>query len=390
MFGDVSYSANQILQERVFDRWWYKRAVVRYNQLQLPGNLPLAEVAHYLNNGFREGKVNLRARGLAYSLLMALPPLLIFLFTLLAYFPMKEVQDMLLTQLQGFIPDSNYQLASEFIDDLLIQKHSSWMSISFLFTIVLAVNGLSKCIQSMNYNRDTSTRLGTAKRYMVCIVLVFLLFVLMVVAMALIVGYEHIAAYLMDHNWIADSKISRGLMQLGRWVILLMLTLFVLTAIYKSALPKKQRKRMGFFSVGSIIATLLFFALTWGFEIYVDNFNKFNLLYGSIGSILIMMLWIYLNCLVMLVGYEVNMCVMRSHLDAAQWRKIRKRMRKSIRARRDKALRINPEPQDKSDKPKQPQTEWATLKVDLVLRKNADGNWEAVESNINNTLKNNN
>lgn len=380
---NVRYRINCQLQNEVFGQWWFKRLLVRYHQLLMPGykNLPLAEVIHYMGVGFGQGRVWQRAKGLAYSLLMALPPLLIFLFTLVAYLPVKEVQDALLNELQGIVPDNIFAKVSDLITDVMGRKHGSLMSIGFFTSLILAANGIHGCLMSMNYNHDTIIRQGLVKRYMVCLFLVILLFTLLVVAMGLMVEYQNILNYLMDQNWIAPSKLSMLMFNFGRWVIMVLLTLFVLTSIYRCALPKRQRMLVRFFSIGSVLATLLFFGLTWAFQIYLDNFNNYNILYGSIGTVLVLMLWLFANCYVMLVGYEINVSVVRSQQDVAQWRVMRKEHRAKIRARRNKALRI-PEPAKPIEVKAEAKPEWLSLNVELTLRKNPDGSWSTVESNV--------
>ena len=84
-------------------------------------------------------------------------------------------------------------------------------------------------------------------------------------------------------------------------------TLTSVSLIYYWAPVKKQR--VGFFSAGSVLATGMFFVLSWGLGIYLDNFNRYNLLYGSIGTLLMLMFWMYFNCIVLLMGYELNISI---------------------------------------------------------------------------------
>ena len=84
-------------------------------------------------------------------------------------------------------------------------------------------------------------------------------------------------------------------------------TLTAISIIYYWAPVKKQR--VGFLSAGSVLATGMFFVLTWGFGVYINNFSRYNLLYGSIGTLLLLMLWIYFSCIVLLVGYELNISI---------------------------------------------------------------------------------
>lgn len=383
--SDKVYCANCMLQEKVYDTRWFQRALVRYGQIPMPGyaNLPLAEVLHYLRQGFGQGRVWQRAKGLAYSLLMALPPLMIFLFTLVAYLPLEGLQEELLGQLSEIVPDNLYDRISLVVDDVMGHKHGSLMSIGFVASIFLATNGIYGCLMSMNYNNDTVVRQNFFVRYGICIFLVFLLFILFSAAMGLLVGYKLLLKYLMTNNWIAPTKLSMFVFSFGRWIILIVLTLLVLTMLYRFAVSAKQRKLVRFFSVGSVLATLLFFALTWLFQIYLNKFNQYNLLYGSIGTILVIMLWLFANCYVMLLGYEVNTSVIRSRQDVDQWRSMRREQRDNVRARRAVALRKPiAQPRPSAQKPAEVRIEEVTLNMEMTLRREADGTWKSVNINM--------
>lgn len=339
--------------------------------------VPVSEVLYYFRAGIGQGKVWQRAKGLSYSLLMALPPLMIFLFTLVAYFPLQEVQVELQNQLQGLIPSTFLDRVTYAMDDVIMHKHGSLMSIGFIASVILATNGMYGCLMSMNYAHNMVKRSGFFVRYAFSMLLVFLLFLLLTAAMGLLVGYKVLLRYLLGQGIIAETKLSMFVLSFGRWVILIFLTLLVLTILYRFAIgDRTQRKKLRFFSIGSMIATGLFFILTWGFQIYLNNFNQFNLLYGSIGTLLMVMIWIFANCYVLLVGYEVNISMLQSRENAAQWLMITQQRSQKRDERRRRRLRLPEEaPLPKLDSlTEEPSEDEVVVTVRMTLQ-NKKGRW---------------
>ena len=385
---DIVFWCNRKIQA-IIDSKPMRHIYKRYTQLNVIGypDLPLAELFYYFKDGIGQGKVWQRAKGLAYSLLMALPPLLISLFTLVAYFPIDGVQNELLSQITRLIPGNFSTRIAETINDVLGHKHGSLMSIGFIATIILATNGIYGCIMSMNYANTIVKRKGFIIRYALSMLLVFLLFILLAAAMSLLVGYKVIIAYLIGKGFIAETKLSMFAFSFGRWVILTFLTLLTLTMVYRFAVgDRQQRKKMKFFSVGSMIATGLFFILTWGFQIYLNYFNQYNLLYGSIGTLLMIMLWLFANCYVLLFGYEINTSVIKSRENESQWRDIQDSIAQRRRERRIKRLRLAPDAPEE-DQPEEdlvlpePKEDEVVITVQMTLQ-NKKGRWVTKSSKI--------
>jgi len=286
--------------------FWLKSIVI-------PGckNVPLWTVLKYLFAGMAQGTLWQSAKGLAYSFLMAIPPLLIFLFTLVAYLPFQDIQDTLMEQLPVIIPPSIYARIEHTITDVISHRHTSWMSIGFLVSIFLAANGMHGMLMSFNEaNKKVVERRPIIRRYALCFMLVFLLYFLVLLVVFLQVGYKYILAWLLSHGVVELNGFTRFLISFLRWVILAFFALVVIGVIYYWAPAKKQR--VGFFSIGTVIATGLLFLLTWGFQVLVSsNMFQYNILYGSIGTLLLIMFWIFLNCLVLLIGYQINIAILQ-------------------------------------------------------------------------------
>ena len=294
----------------------------------LPGNkgVPLYDVVEYLLQGIIDGKLWRAAKGLAFSFLMALPPLLIFMFTLIAFLPVDGLQDELLLQLRDIVPEGIYTPLANTINDVMGHKHTSLLSIGFVLSIILAANAIHGMI--MYFADRNNEQRKFSSRYPICILLVFLLYVMVVLVLILLIGYKTILIWLFRQGILIPGSFTHIVIGVGRWVILVFMALLTLSLVYYIIPMKKQR--VGFFSSGAMFATAMFILLSWGFKVYLANFNRYNLLYGSIGTLLVIMLWLFLNCLVIMMGYELNTAILNGKLKG---RKVQHKIRKWKRSK---------------------------------------------------------
>ena len=280
--------------------------------VSLPGNkgVPLYDVTRYLWRGIFNGNLWRASKGLAFSFLTALPPLLIFMFTLIAFLPVDGLQNELLYELQLIIPEKIYGPVANTINDVMGHKHTSLLSIGFVTSVILASNAINGM---MLYFNDRHTERRTfIKQYPLCIMLVFLLYIMVVLVLSLLIGYKSILIWLFRYGILTRGSLTHIVIAVGRWVILVGMALVTLSIIYYIIPMKKQR--IGFFSPGAVFATAMFIVLSWGFKVYLANFNRYNLLYGSIGTLLVIMLWLLLNCFVIMLGYELNTAILNGRI----------------------------------------------------------------------------
>ena len=303
-----SSKLRQLTRHLLYKRW-VRSTLYFLQHFALPGNkgVPVYDVMRYFLVGIFNGDLNQRAKGLAYSFLAALPPLLIFFFTLVAYFPVDGLQDELLAQLAGIMPEAVMGPLADTINDVMGHRHGTLLSIGFISSILLAANGMNGFIMSLNFANKSVEKRPFVPRFLLCILMVFVLYIIIVLVLSLLIGHKLLLQLLFAQGWMAISKTNVLLFNIGRWLLLTFATLFAVSFIYYWAPVKRQR--VGFFSSGSVLATGMFFVLSWGLGIYLNNFSHYNLLYGSIGTLLMLMFWIYFNCIVLLVGYELNISI---------------------------------------------------------------------------------
>lgn len=287
------------------------------HNVSLPGNagVPLYDVVAYLFKGIGDGSVWRASKGLAFSFLSAMPPLLIFIFTLIAFLPFDGLQDELLLQMQDIIPDKFFQPIASTINDVMGHKHTSLLSIGFVSSIILAANAMHGM---MMYAAERNENCGMERRkfperYALCIAMVFMIYIMVVLVLVFLIGYRTILMWMFRNGWLIPGSFTHVIIGVGRWVIMLAFSLITITTIYY--LIPRSKHRVGFFSPGAVFAVGMFILLSWGFRIFLAHFDQYNLLYGSIGTLLVIMLWLFLNCLVLMLGYELNVAISNGKLN---------------------------------------------------------------------------
>lgn len=274
-------------------------------KLILPGfdGIPLYNVLDFLITGLQKSSLTTRASSLAFRFFLALFPSLIFLLSLLPYIPIDHFYNELLLILSELLPEQAFTMAKETMHDLFNKKHNTLLSFGFLFALYLASDGVNAMIEAFQDSFHTERKVNFIKKRLTSFLLLFILTLLMIIAIGLIVFSGVFISYLISNN-ILSSNISVIMLNIGKMIILLLLFLFGISSIYYFG--GMGDKKFRFISAGSTLATLLTILLSFGFAFYVNNFASYNKVYGSIGTLIVIMLWLYFNSLVLLIGFELN------------------------------------------------------------------------------------
>lgn len=259
------------------------------------------------------GDTRQRAKSLSFSFMMAFPPMLLFLVTLIAYLPVDGIQDEFLHNLSKILPPKIALTVNETVNDIMGNKRSNLQAIGFFSSVILAANGLGSLFRSFRNPKVDIKKRSWIVRYLMSFMLVMVLYLLIILMLGLMMEYHRFLGFLTDQGVVRWSESIRDIVGVGRWFVLALVTMLFINAMYYGIdfyWIKKGKLRMSFFSIGAMMASAMFFGFTWLFEIYIDNFNNYNILYGSIGTLLVVFLWIYLSCRMLLVGYELNRKIM--------------------------------------------------------------------------------
>ncbi|MFH0865372.1 MAG: YihY/virulence factor BrkB family protein [Bacteroidota bacterium] len=280
-------------------------------QLVLPGfdGMPLYDVASFFFHGLWQGSITTRASALSFKFFLALFPAIIFFFTLIPYIPISGFQETLLTMLQNILPKQAYVVAIETLKDIITQEHGSLLSLGFLATLYFSTSGIHGMMDAFNDSIHVKETRSFLKQKLFAVIMVLILSILIILAITLIISGSWLLDYLVREH-ILESVFTINTLLITKWVIIIALFFFMISFLYYLAPAKRERYR--FISAGSTLATLLFIVTSVGFNYYISNFSQYNKLYGSIGTLIIILMWIYINSIVLLIGFGLNVSIMNA------------------------------------------------------------------------------
>lgn len=280
-------------------------------RIVLPGfdGIPLFEVVSFFIKRLEEGEIQTRARSLAFSFLLALFPGIIFIFTLIPYIPVESFQDRLLELIRNFLPASTFELAHETIEDIVRHQHGGLLSFGFVFALYVTTDGVIALMNWFNKSYHGKKERAGWKQRLIALGITLFLSLLIFTAIGLGISSEFLFYYL-ESKGVLVNLMQLILITAGKWVILLALCFTAISVLYYFGPSKRERIR--FISAGSSLATLLFVITTLGFNYFITHFGQYNKLYGSIGTLIIILLWLYINALVLLIGYELNVSIRKA------------------------------------------------------------------------------
>jgi membrane protein len=273
--------------------------------IKLPGfgSLPLYTVAVFFFQEIASESLLNKASSLSYNFMLAIFPGIIFLFTLIPYIPITDFQDQLLNFINLVLPHNAYLAIESTLEDIIKNQNSGLLSFGFLLALFFATNGVHSLMQAFNKSSLILESRSWGRQRLVAIALTFMLVVALSAGMLIITITSYIVSYLRNNIEI-NAQFWLHIITFTRWIIVIGIYFFTVSILYKFG-PSASRKWM-LFSPGATLATILAILTFWGFAFYINNFNTYNKLYGSIGTLIVIMIWLYLNSLILLIGFELN------------------------------------------------------------------------------------
>ncbi len=281
------------------------RVVLKAKKITVPffDGLPLYDVALFFYRGIVDGAITTRASAIAFNFILAVFPAIIFLFTLIPYIPIDNFQVELMKLIQSVLPDNAYLAIQSTIQDIVTQPRGSLLSMGFFAAFIFSTNGLVSIIVAFNGTIHATETRNIVGLYLTAFGLSLIMTTLTTLSVALITVSQHSLEFLLAKQYIRSDYIIYLLMG-GKWLVILLLFFFAFAFLFYFAPARKMRFR--FISAGGTLATVLSILISVGFSFYINNFGKYNTLYGSIGTLVVVMLWFYFMALILLIGFELN------------------------------------------------------------------------------------
>ncbi len=266
--------------------------------------LTLYDIGFFFLVETRKSAIATRASAAAFTFFLALFPAIIFFFSLIPYLPVDNLHQQLLNEMHLLLPENAYQAAVVTINDLVQTQHNGLLSFGFLVTLYFATNGITALVDAFNQAIHVVETRSFIKQRVVSLFLFVALSLLVLTASLLIIFSEVAMNYAVAHGLLLSDGLVILLLNLGKWLIATLLLFTAISLLYYFGPVNSANYQI--INTGAVLATVLSIATSLLFNYYVNHFGNYNKVYGSIGTVMVIMLWLQFNCLVILTGFDLN------------------------------------------------------------------------------------
>lgn len=279
------------------------------------GGKSLYFIARFFVQGIQQGSIITRASAISFKLFLAIFPAVILLLTIIPFIPVENFHDRLMIALASVMPESAYVLAESTINDLVNNKYGTLLSVSFIVGIWMASNSVNAILQGLRGSYNLTIKQKMFKLRLQSLAIMFGAVVLITLAMTIITFSGTLFHYIREYELLDGELLFLGL-KLVKWLISVLLIITMVSLLYNAA--DAQKKKWKLMSPGAITSTFLIIIVSLGFAWFVNHFGQFNKLYGSLGALLVLLLWIYFNMIVLLIGFEMNTAISKAQIPSSE------------------------------------------------------------------------
>ena len=298
------------VEERL-DRIPVVNLVVRFlKKIKLPGfeGLSIYDLLEMYVVGIIEGALTTRASSIAFSFFTAIFPFLLFIIIIIPEIPIDGFQDKFLTFLDTFLPPQTSEFFNHNIFENISVKSGSLFSTVFLLSMFLMANGVSAVFSGFEHSYHDQLSSGFFKQYLYAFGVALILAFLVILTVG-VLAFTQIYVITPLYENISGEEIessTTGLFWLNtaKYVFSTIMVYIATATLYYFG--TKEGRKSKFFSIGALFTTLLILLTSYLFGVYIENFSQYNELYGSIGALLILLFYLWLNSNIILLGYELN------------------------------------------------------------------------------------
>lgn len=291
----------------------YKNLKTSWQNLLLHDSVAIIyKVLKVLVNKLIQFDIDVRAAAVAFNFTLAIFPSIIFMFSLIPYIPLEHLDDRIINLLSTVMPGGIFKEAKNTIVEIVSKPQGGVLSIGFIFALYASTSGVMALMRAFNTAGRTVERRGFIKARLIAVMINFLLtFVLVLAILVLIVGRLSVD-FLFDEG-ILNRNITFYTIQFLSYIVIFFVFFITISIIYYFA--PASHKRWKFVNTGSIAASILTILITNLFSYYLSNFASYNRLYGTIGTFIALMVWLYLVAMILILGFEINASIQETDDD---------------------------------------------------------------------------
>ncbi len=283
-----------------------RKTIVLAKRIEIPGfqGLSIYQLLGFIAVGLRKGRITNRAAAVSFRIMLAIPPLIIVFLSLIPFVPVENFQENIMLYISKAMPASAFELVESTLNNLVNKKQQTLVSLSFVLALIYASNSFQAILDGFSYSHNIEKPHSLVVQYLRSFMLMAMVSVAVILGMALITFTGPVVDYLI-HLQVINDSIVLFLIGLVQWVLIILVFEIGISILYRAGHSGKWKA----INAGASFATIGLIIVSSLFAYYVNNFGNYNKLYGSVGTLLVAMLWIYLNCIVLLIGFEINTAI---------------------------------------------------------------------------------
>jgi len=275
-----------------------------FKRIRFPGfeGMSIYDIFKFFIEAFTRSDITTKSAAISFKLFIALFPSVILLLSLIPYVPLDNFQEDLLNSLAAILPLNVEKIVYQTIEDLILKKHTGFLSVGFILTAYYASNIINSILTTFSKSYQIEISRNPIKQRILSLMLMILITISMLIGFMLILFSEAainygVSTYFFESDWLPT------LLRFLKWIAVLLLFVLSISTLYNFALL--NRKKWKILSSGALWATLFIIASSLGMSYYIDNFNSYNKLYGSIGSLIVFLIWINISSTILIMGFEL-------------------------------------------------------------------------------------
>ena len=269
-----------------------------FDQFLVPGfeGITILNLFQFLKEVFQKGNFALRSAAVSFRFFIAIFPALIFLLSLIPYLPIDGVKENLLVMSAELMPTVIYDVFESTVNGLFTRRYNALLSIGFVLSIYYASSGINTLLTAFSQSYQIKLQNSYIKQQILSLGIFLLIILIFLSAIALSIFGNYLASYLQSSGIVFLLDVFQILLQI-------LFVIFGIAILYHFGNPHTRKFKL--INAGTLFATIVVFLATKGLSFYFSNFNVYNKIYGSIGSLLISLIWLNVVSYVLIIGFEL-------------------------------------------------------------------------------------
>jgi len=271
----------------------------------------LHQISRFFFKALAEGDLVTRASAISFKLFVAFFPAVIVLLTLIPFIPVQDFQEKLLGTFKEMLPLEVFRFIETTLHDLVVKKHGTLLSVSFLVGVFVASNSIDAILRGFSGSTNLTTWHSPVKQRLLSLGLLLALPLLIILSIP-VLALGGTAIRKLNELGVFTSDLQVFALFTAKWLVSILLVLTFVSLLYSAGDPTTRRFRI--ITPGALLAVFLILIVSQALGFVFGHITNYNALYGSIGAILAVQLWIYVNMITLLIGYELNTSIARARI----------------------------------------------------------------------------